>query len=229
MRSVEAAKNHTARNVFELKDCALIAIATGNRAINLKELRDTISAISLDSIYYHFWGGLMHPRFEEREYNNDFAAWVWHGMHDATLAERLAVIDPTDYADLESLRQEMLEIIEERLDEETYLSWVPASSRFEFIRSQIVIFDTGKRVESPRKLAELLPDLSTGSIFYHFIDARRRLDGHNDDFSFWLSGFGDKYLDLVGTLTDIDPYFGALNQMKEQLTEIFTDYFTRER
>ncbi|HHO47169.1 MAG TPA: hypothetical protein ENN06_01730 [Desulfobacteraceae bacterium] len=212
-------------DVFELKDCALIAIATGHRAVNLKELRDILTVISPDSIYYHFWGGLLQPRFEEREYNNDFAAWAWYGMHDATLAERLAVIDPTDFADLEDLRQELLEIMEERLDEQGYLSWLQASSRFEFIRSQIVIFDTGNRVDSPEKLAELLPGLSTGSIFYHFIDARRRLDSGGDDFSFWLSGHGERCSELCRQFAGVDPYFGSLHQIKDQLVKIITNFF----
>jgi hypothetical protein len=222
----EAAANHqTPGGVFAIKDCALIAIATGYRALNLRELRDTLSSIGLDSVYYHFWGGLLQPRFEEREYNNDFAAWAWYDLHDATLAERLAVIDPTEFANLESLRQELLEIIEDRLDEQSYLSWVNASSRFEFIRSQIVIFDTGKRVETPEMLARLLPDLSTSSIFYHFIDARRRLDNHGDDFSSWLGDSGEPYRKLCEQLAGIDPYFSTLVQLKEEVTGIFTDFF----
>ena len=36
---------------FSLKDCVLIAIATGKRAGNLKELRDHILTIGTDSIY----------------------------------------------------------------------------------------------------------------------------------------------------------------------------------
>lgn len=225
MCAAEKKPGNTGPDVFAIKDCALIAIATGHRAVNLKELRDILTTISPDSIYYHFWGNLLQPRFEEREYNNDFASWAWHGMHDATLAERLAVIDPTDFADLEDLRQELLEIIEERLDEQGYLSWLQATSRFEFIRSQIVIFDTGNRVDSPEKLAELLPNLSTGSIFYHFIDARRRLDNRGDDFSFWLSGYEERCSELCRLLAGIDPYFGSLHQIKEQLAKIFADFF----
>jgi hypothetical protein len=198
--------------VFEIKDCALIAIATGSRAINLKELRDILSTISLDSVYYHFWGGLLQPRFEEREYNNDFAA----------------VVDPTEFKDLEDLRQELLEIIEERLDEQIYHSLLYASSSFEFIRSQIVVFDTQKRMKTPEELAELLPTLSTGSIFYHFIDARRRLEHHGDDLSFWLSGCEPRYHVLCSKLAGIDPYFGNLIQLKQQLTKIFQDFFVKE-
>jgi len=214
--------------VFEIKDCALLAIATGSRAVNLKELRDILSTISLDSVYYHFWGGLLQPRFEEREYNNDFAAWAWHGLHDGALAERLAVVDPTEFKDLEDLRQELLEIIEERMDEQVYLSRLYASSGFEFIRSQIVVFDTQKRAQTPADLAEILPTLSTSSIFYHFIDARRRLEHHGDDFSFWLSGCEPKYNGLCAMLAGVDPYFGYLSQIKQQLEKIFQEFFAQE-
>lgn len=212
-------------NAFSIKDCALIAIATGSRANNVKELCTILSSVGVDSIYYHFWGGLLQPRFEEREYNNDFAAWAWYSLHDAPLAERLAVVDPKEFSELEDLRQELLEIIEERLDEKEYLSYMYASSRFEFIRSQIVIFDTEKVAETPEDLAELLPTLSTSSIFYHFIDARRRLDNRGDDFTSWLSGYGDKYQKLCCQLTAIDPYFGSLTKIKEQLTDIFRVHF----
>lgn len=228
MNGPETETSISTENEFAFKDCALIAIATGSRAINLKELRDILSSISLDSVYYHFWGGLLQPRFEEREYNNDFAAWAWYGLHDATLAERMAVVDPTEFVDLESLRQELLEIIEERLDEKESLFYVHATFRFEFIRSQIVIFDTLKRAESPDDLAEILPTLSTGSIFYHFIDARRRLENHGDDFTFWLAGYGSGYQELCRQLSGIDPYFGTLAQMKEQLIKVFATHFTEE-
>jgi hypothetical protein len=225
MSKAERKIREAAPGVFAVKDCALIAIATGNRAINLKELRDILNTISLDSIYYHFWGGLLQPRFEEREYNNDFAAWAWYGLHDATLAERLAVIDPTEYVNLEDLRQELLGIIEERLDEQGYLSLLYSSSRFEFISSQIVVFDSQKRVSAPADLATLLPAVSTSTVFYHFIDAKRRLAQRNDDFSSWLSGYGEQYRDLCLRLSSIDPYFVTLSQLKDQLTDIFQEYF----
>ena len=206
---------------FALKDCALIAIATGKQAMTLKELRDNLANINPDSIYHHFWGGLLEPRFEEREYNNDFASWARRGLHDDKLAERLAMVDPSFYSDLEDLRQELLEIIEERLDESEYLPWMLATEPFEFIRAQIVVFDTDLRVERPEQLGELMPHLSTSSIFYHFIDARRRLPEKNNDFSLWLANFKGLYSELLTQLADIDPYFETLTELRQQLTVIF--------
>jgi len=216
------------REDFVMKDCALIAIATGKRALTVRELRDLLLTVTSDSIYYHFWGGLLQPRFEEREYNNDFAAWAWYSMHDAVLAERLAVLDPTESENLEDLRQQLIEIIEERMDERERLAWMTSGIPFEFIRSQIVVFDTGKRATKPKELAAHLTDISSSSVFYHFIDSRRRLTQHADDFSSWLSSFEESCQELCDELRAIDPYFVSLAQLKTQLVKLFCTYFNME-
>ncbi len=214
-------------DVFAVRDCALIAIATGAKALTLKELRNHLQEIHPGSIYYHFWGSLLEPRFEEHEYNNDFAAWVKHDLHDAELAERLAVIDPNEFDDMEAIRRELLELIDQRLDESDRLQWLPALKAFEFVQSQIVVFDTPHRVGEPTALTELLPRLSTSTIFYHFIDARRRSQDKVDDFSSWLNGLGDDYQDLLRKLADIDPYFGSLAELRNMLAQTFSNYLDR--
>lgn len=210
---------------FRIKDCALISIATGQKAMTLNELRNNIQIISLDSIYHHFWGGLLVPRFEEREFNNDFAGWVRHSLRDPVLAEKLAAIDPALSTDLEELRQNLLDLIEERLDEDEHLGWIRGYRKFEFLRSQLVVFDTHRRLEKPADLSVHIPQVSTSSIFYHFIDARRRLDQCYDDFSHWLGGMGDDYDDLREQLAAIDPYFSSLSQVRADLSELFQNYF----
>ena len=59
---------------FVIKDCTLIAIATGEEAYNLRELHNQLKTIHPGCIYYHFWGGMLRPSFDEPEYQNDFAA-----------------------------------------------------------------------------------------------------------------------------------------------------------
>lgn len=212
---------------FEIRDCALIAIATGENAETLPEFRSQILSIKPASLFYHFWGGLLHPRFEEREYNNDFAAWIRHSLHDLTLAERLALIDPTGFPNPEAMRQHIIECIEERLDESEYLQWYRALQPFEFIHSQIVVFNPHESVTKPEQLADVVPRISANSVFYHFIDARRRLTQHMDDFSLWLTGFDDRYADLCARLAAIDPYFGTLSELRQQLSDLFTGYFKK--
>jgi hypothetical protein len=216
-------------DALEIKDCALIAIAMGKRAQSLKELRELLLAVPPSSIYTHFWGDLLQPRFEEREYNNDFAAWVRHGLHDKVLAERLALIDPTRFPDMEALRQELIEIVDDRLDESETMSWAGSDQQFEFIRSQIVVFRTSRNLTRPEQLAEVMEHLSVGSIFYHFIDARRRRADRRDDFRAWLGEFGDRYDGLCDALERVDPYFAPLIDLRTRLAEVLRSYFESER
>ncbi len=202
---------------FAVKDCTLIAIGTGERAQNLRELRDHLVTTHPGCIYYHFWGGLLRPHFDDPEYQNDFAAWAWRGLHDTRLAERLAIIDPAEFNDIEALRREVIEVIEERLEETEMVPWAKSGHWFYFTRSQIVVFDTKVRIESPEMLSDYFSRMSVGSIFYHYIDARRRSATKKDDFSEWLSGYGDAYAGLVQCLSAIDPYFSTLTELREEL------------
>lgn len=210
---------------FKIRDCALASLATGLKAQNLKELKKNISEVESESLYYHFWAGLLQPRLGDPEYNNDFASWVRHTLHDKVLAERLGMIDPTEHPDLEELREQLLDIIEERLDEVEYLSWCRIDEQFQFITSQIVIFDTDREIRKPAELTEIIPNMTSGSIFYHFIDARRRTFGNIDDFSTWLYGFNDRYSDLIYGLSAIDPFFSSLTELRTQISETVNEYF----
>jgi hypothetical protein len=210
---------------FEIKDCALAAIATGQKAQNLKELRDCIETVVPGSLAYHFWAGKLRPRFDDPEFNNDFAAWSRHALHDKVLAERLGMIDPTSFDIFEDMRQELLDIIEEHLDESEYIPWVVSDQQFYFITSQIVVLSTGKKIRDPSELVSIVPSMTTSSVFYHFIDAKRRTFGHLDDFSAWLYGFEDLYRDLCDILSSLDPFFSTLPELREQLGDIFRDYF----
>jgi len=215
----------TTHQPFSIKDCDLAEIATGRRAQNLRELYDILQGIDEASIYYHFWGNLLRPRFVEPEYNNDFAAWASHALHDTPLAERLGVVDPTDYRGMDETRQKLLEIIEERLDETAWVPWAHHDQQFHFMRSKIIVFDTHLQIKAPVELATAMPRLSLGSIFYHFIDARRREPIGSDDFRTWLGGFGDEGAALSDRLAAIEPYFDSLAQLRKQLSQTFQEHF----
>jgi len=211
---------------FWIKDCALAILATGRRAQTLRELRDSIRDIHPGSIYHHFWGALLRPQFSDREFNNDFASWCYHSLHDSVVAERLAMIDPADYSDMEALRQELIGIIEERLDETEVVSVAKPDQQFHFARSVIVVFDTHRRLYHPRELVEAVPQMSAGTIFYHFIDARRREPIGVDDFRAWLMGLGPGYQPLCDAIAEIDPYFESLYTLRDRLTEVFARFLT---
>jgi hypothetical protein len=124
---------------------------------------------------------------------------------------------------MEALRQELIDDIEERLDESEFLTWAKRDQQFHFIRSQVVVFDTLLRVEDPREFGGVIPNLSLGSIFYHFIDARRRTDNGVDDFRNWLEPRAN-CAQLCDRLAALDPYFVTLMELRKQLGDIFTEY-----
>jgi len=210
---------------FVVNDCALVPLATGVRVQNLPGLRDGLLAVPADSVYYHFWGGLLRARFDDPEFNNDFAVWARHALHDLPLSERLAVIDPADFVDAEALRQEVLEVVEQRLDEIEATGWAPRDRQFHFMRGQLVVFDTGRRLHEPRELVDLLPQLSAGSVFYHLIDARRREPQGQDDFHTWLCALDAGHDGLIERLARIDPYFVSLPELRTQYAAAFELYF----
>jgi hypothetical protein len=213
---------------FEVRDCALITLATGLQAQNLKELLSILQRAPAESIEHHFWGRLLQPQFDEPEYNNDFASWAYRGLHDRQLAERLSMVIPTDFDSLEGLRHELIEVVEQRLDETELVPWAKADQQFYFLRSQIVVFNSGLRFADPAELAPYLPSLSTGSIFYHFIDARNRTEQRFDDFSAWLDGFDGRYQSLRDRLCSVDPYFSSLKEIRRIVTELFQQFFEEE-
>lgn len=217
--------NNSTDRSFAINDCALAAIATGKKAQNLRELRDALLTINPESIYYHFWGWRLRQRFEVAEFNNDFATWAHLGLRDNRLAERLSVIDPTEFEDLEALRRELVDEIEERLDEGEHVPWSKNDNQFYFIRSQIVVFSTLKEISHPEELPAAISHLTVGSIFYHFIDARRRTPDGIDDFSAWLQGFNGQYKDLCARIATIDPYFHTLIELRQQLAREITRHF----
>ena len=208
---------------LKIKDCVLVSIATGRRAGSLSELRDGLRAVPQESLYFHFWGRLLRPRFDDPEYHSDFASWVHHSLHDELLAERLAVIDPADFTDLERLREEVVEVIDAHLQ-----SAIPAYARpdrqFHFRRCQTVVFDACRGVGSPEELPDALRGMSLGSIYYHVIDARRRDPVRKDDVRAWLEDLGGAWHALADRLGTIDPYFSNLAEIRDQMAEVATAF-----
>jgi hypothetical protein len=212
---------------FNIMDCALIAIATGEKAQNLRELRDNLKITHPGCLYYHFWGGLLRPNYDDPEFQNDFAVWTSRNLHDSKISEQLSIIDPNVFENIEDLRQEVIEIIEQRLYETEYIPWAKSGLEFHFIRSQIVVFDTGVCINDPSQLLDIINEMSLGSIFYHFIDARRRTHENKNDFSIWLKVFGDKYRKLCEGLDEIDPYFTNLKELRQEINSVFHHYIKR--
>jgi hypothetical protein len=206
---------------FRVMDCAPTILALGRSAQTLRELRDHLAAVPLQSILHHFYGSLLRPAFDHPEYRNDFALWVRQALHDAPLAERLGVIDPMLFKEQESLRQHLIDVIEDRLAEVDQLAIAPRGREFHFLRAQFVVLDTGWRAETPGQLGALIPRLSTGSVYFHFIEARRRAPLLTDDFSAWLTAWGPAQRAVLERLEAIDFQLWTLTELRKRISDCF--------
>jgi len=211
---------------FLVKDCALAVVSTGMAVASIIEFKDILTQIPASSLYFHFWGRHFRTTFFHPEFHNDFARWTYLHLHDRILSERLGIVDPTEYSDLEELRRAIFEIIEQRLDEIEIITWSTRENKFHFLSSIIVVFDTMLSIAHPSELKTLLPTLSATSIFYHFIDARRRTPSGKDDFSCWLTEENAGDDSLLKKIQHIDPYFLSLIEQRQKLTEIMDSHFS---
>ncbi len=197
-------------------------------AVNLRELRDRVEICPTSSLYHHFCETKLRPTFDDPEYPNDFAVWAAHALRDSILAERLGMVNPYAYRDLEDLRAECLDIIGDRLFEMPPGMWPQATDQFHFLQAMTIVFDTGNMVNSPGDLLPAVLGMSLGSIYFHFIEARRREPIGGDDFSAWLLSWGSDYNDLTDALAQIDFYFLSLRELKGELISVLTRYLLPE-
>ena len=61
--------------------------------------------------------------------------------------------------------------------------------------------------------------MSLSSIYYHFVEARRRTPDGKDDFTAWLLNFENQTSAVVEALDTIDFYFLTLPELKQTLVE----------
>jgi hypothetical protein len=205
---------------FRIKDCTLVVMMAGLReALNLRELEERINICPVECLFHHFCETVIRPTFDDPDYPNDFALWAGHQLQDKVLAEKLANINPYKCGSLEELRKTVLELIQERLSELDYIPWAPNGNGFHLMQAVTVVYDTGLAIDSVEDFFAQLPRMSLGSIYYHFVEARRRTEHGADDFSVWLSDKGEQVQPLIKALTGIDFYFLSLSELRKTLIE----------
>jgi len=90
---------------------------TGKTASNLKEFLEEIELADDSIIFYHTHQFLLEHNFLVPEPPNDFAEWVINALHERALGERLASIDTFQFTDLSLLKEGIVKIIKDHLEE----------------------------------------------------------------------------------------------------------------
>jgi len=211
-------------NPFVVKSCTLPAISLGRKAHTLIQFHDELKTIPDGCFYMHFWGNRLFPRFVNPDYHNDFAIWAYEKINDQFLAERLCVIDPMDYPDMKSLRNVVIQTIEQRMNEVGEERSKQIVEPFYFVSSKLIICNTPYKIETADELAKRVHKLAPSSIFYHVIDAKMRTPLKMDDFSTWLQDYPYRHEQLIKQLCSIDASFLSLTEIKKELVRICTEF-----
>jgi hypothetical protein len=163
----------------------------------------------------------------ERVYPNDFAQWVAMEVRDIVLGEQLAVVDPFAFANLETLRDELLSIIDDHLSRMPLVPRVMYGSPFHFNQSRILKVPTGLEVSSLRAFRHALGEVEVSAIYYHVFEARHRLGSSENDFSAWaLHTLGMP--DLADRLRSINPYLGSLERLRSALIGVCDEFIAKQ-
>lgn len=205
---------------FVVMDCALLTRMSGlPPAFNLRELRDRIAICSENVLLHHFCETSLRATFDDPEYRNDFAVWAKDGLADRILAERLGIIDPYESDSVQSLRYQVIDIIEDRLSEVS--PWVPTvrpGGELFFMEAVTVAFETTDRIRHPSEMGEAIQRMTNGSVYFHFLEGLRRPPQHRDDFSSWLLEFGPEGEAYANAISEVDFYFKSLSALREELS-----------
>ncbi|MEW6720918.1 MAG: DUF5752 family protein [Thermodesulfobacteriota bacterium] len=206
---------------FEVMDCALLTRMSGiPPAINLRELRDRIAVCGENVLYHHFCETTLRTTFDNPDYRNDFAVWAKLYLGDRVLAERLGILDPYSFPSMEELRAATLEVIDERLGELTMIPWARAGDEFFFMEANTVVYREGTLIRDPSRLAATIRKMTNSSVYYHFLEARRRPPFGMDDFSAWLAQWGEKYRGCLEALGGIEIYFNSLGALRREIARV---------
>jgi hypothetical protein len=206
---------------FALYDCNVARCAIGQRCSNLRELLDALRTVPDSVLEHHLIRCALDDHFELYEFPNDLARWCWDALGDHLLAEQLGLVDPYQHESPASLRAALINLIEDRLWGTDRVPWCRPGLELHLMSSRLMAIDTGERLPTLAALAEALPGISRRSLFYHIHEARRRAG--KDDFSAWLEAIGAD-AGLVARLRAIDFYFLNLNQLRQELVDVFRQH-----
>ncbi|MCK5503698.1 MAG: hypothetical protein KAJ10_00945 [Thermodesulfovibrionia bacterium] len=207
---------------FEFKQCVSIVKSTGQKAVNLRELRMLISQVGDESIFHHSYQYFLKGHM--LEYTNDFAQWAGESLEERALAERLSSIDPYSCKSVNHVRKELTRVIDEHLSEFPEPHDVVTGDEFYFNETISFVFPVGVKTKNLAEFLVAIGHIDEGSIYYHFYDSRVRLgEGIVDDFSRWIEHtLGRKK--LADKVRGIDPFMHSTERIREHIREVVEEY-----
>ena len=216
----------SARTPFHFFGCWELREMLGRRAYDERELLEQLEEVPLDSIYFHTHSCFLHERSFLGGYPNDFATWVAIQVRDRVLGEKLGIVDPQDFTDLESLRAEVVSLIDDHLAETRSVPRVMFGQPFYFMQSRVLEIPTGVKVRTLREFRDALTTIDSGAVYLHLVEARGRKGRRRSDFAAWV----DEQLklpDLAARMGRLNPFQQSLEDIRRRLVTLADEALDR--
>lgn len=205
---------------FRFSTSLVLQEATGLRAARLSVLAKLLRTVPDACIYHHTHYFLLSHHYLTPEPSNDFAYWIGEVLGEEALGERLASLDIIEYTDLGTLRQRLVDVIDD------YLKRTPAArfkfasegEEFFFVKSVHVVMPTVYTAATLEEFADALARVSVRSLYFHVFDAPLRLGRRTNDFSLWLEQLG--YPELAQEIAALDPYGYTLEMLRSSMLSL---------
>jgi hypothetical protein len=208
-----------AEHPFLFVGCWELREMLGRSARDEQQLVEAIEEIPLDSIYFHTHSFFLRHKYIAGPYPNDFATWAAIQVRDRVLGEKLGILDPYDFENLEYLRSEIVSIIEEHLSQLQIIPRAIYGEPFHFMQSRIIEVPTGQEARTLNEFREVLAAADASVVYYHTFEAILRLGRRRGDFVLWIEdqlGLPE----LAEKISKLDPYMTSLESIRRRILKL---------
>ena len=208
-----------ARAPFHFLGCWELREMLGRRVYDERELLEQLEEVPLESVYYHTHTCLLRERTMPGAYPNDFATWAAIQVRDRVLGEKLGIIDPQDASDLESLRVEVVSLIDDHLSQIGSVPRVIFGEPFYFMQARVLEIPTGIKVRTLAEFRATLAAADLAVVYMHVVEARGRRGRRRNDFALWI----EEQLglpELAAAVARLNPFHLGLEEVRRRLVAL---------
>lgn len=187
----------------------------GQVARDEAELLQHLEDVPSESIHHHMHAYFLRHHYLAGAYPNDFATWAAIQVRDRVLGERLAIVDPFDFEDVEELRQSLIAVIDDHLTHTPVVPRIVYGEPFYFMTTTLVEIPTGLEARTLREFRDRVADAEVAVVYYHLFEARRR---GGLTFDGWFDAQGETV--LAEAVRKVHPYTTDLEGLRNRLIEL---------
>ena len=216
-----------AKDPFFFTGCWELREMVGRSARDEQQLLEAIEEIPLDSLSYHTHSFFLRHAYIAGPYPNDFATWAAIQVRDRVLGEKLGILDPYDFENLEALRAEIVNIVDEHLSQLQIIPRVIYGEPFYFMQSRIIEVPTGLEARTLTEFRKILATVDISAVYYHNFEAMLRLGRRMGDFALWIEE--QLHLpELAQKISRLDFYMTSLESIRHRIINLCDEVLKKE-